>query len=49
MIKKIITILLLSLTTLSYGQQLTAHAWLVADSDGKILEGILIAFCDISS
>ena len=39
MIKKIITILLLSLTTLSYGQQLTAHVWLVADSDGKILEG----------
>jgi D-alanyl-D-alanine carboxypeptidase len=39
MIKKLIAILLLISSSAFAGQTLTAQAWLVADSNGKILEG----------
>jgi len=39
MIKKLIAILLLISSSAYAGQLLTAQAWLVADSNGKILEG----------
>jgi D-alanyl-D-alanine endopeptidase (penicillin-binding protein 7) len=39
MIKKLIATTILSLYGIAYADPLTAQAWLVADSNGKILEG----------
>ena len=39
MIKKLIAILLLATSSVYADQTLTAQAWLVADSNGKVLEG----------
>ena len=39
MIKKLIIILTLATSSVYADQTLTAQAWLVADSNGKILEG----------
>lgn len=39
MIKKLITILILTISSVYADQTITAQAWLVADHNGKILEG----------